>query len=223
MNIFIYNLIQIITLPIMVLFLFIRLLMFKENINSIKQKIGLGLNNKKRYDYIVHVASLGELNSLKMLNEDIFIEKNVMLTCSTLTAYKLASKKKDYESIRYLPYDYYFLASLFLSFNKCEGFIWIDSEIWPNYLTILKKRKINTYLINGRISEKSYKKWLMLTSFIAKLGSTYSKVYSSSFEDKIRLEKLFKRKISYHGNLKFYQELNFSKKKIILLLLQVYI
>ena len=69
----------------------------------------------------------------------------------------LIDKYSQYK-ILYLTYDFYPLVNIFLSKYKTRKFIWIDSEIWPNYLYGLKSRKIQTYLINARMSEKSFTK-----------------------------------------------------------------
>ena len=210
MNILIYNLTHIILFPFFLIFLILRLFNKKENLESFFQKL-FCKGDKNYYGYIIHVASVGELNSINYLIQKIPQEKRILITCSTLSAHKLASKKYKQCSVKYLPYDFYPLVRVFLAKNMTDKFIWIDSEIWPNYLRILKSKKIPTYLINGRISEKSFRRWKMVTKFVKELGSIYKIIYASSLPAKESFEILFQRKIFYSGNLKYYQDLNIVK------------
>ena len=212
MNILIYNLIQIIAFPFILIFLICRIILKKENFNSFSQKL-LVIGKKEKYDYIIHVSSVGELNSINFLINKISKNKKILITCSTLSAYKLAINKFNQYKIRYLTYDFYPLVSIFLSKYKTYKFIWIDSEIWPNYLYSLKSKKIETYLVNARISEKSFRRWKLASFFIKDLGSIYKTVYASSLVDKNRFEILLKREVFFSGNLKFFQKLNIKKNK----------
>ena len=187
MNILIYNLTHIILFPFFLIFLILRLFNKKENSESFFQKL-FCKGDKNYYGYIIHVASVGELNSINYLIQKIPQEKRILITCSTLSAHKLASKKYKQCSVKYLPYDFYPLVRVFLAKNMTDKFIWIDSEIWPNYLRILKSKKITTYLINGRISEKSFRRWKMATKFVKELGSIYKIIFASSLPAKESFE-----------------------------------
>ena len=41
-----------------------------------------------------------------------------------------------------------------------KAIILVDSEIWPNLITIAKKNEIPIGLINARITNKTYNKWM---------------------------------------------------------------
>jgi len=212
MNILIYNFIYIIAFPFIFIFFIFRIILKKENFNSFSQKL-LVFGKKESYDYIIHVASVGELNSINFLIKEISENKKILITCSTLSAYKLAIDKYSQYKICFLTYDLYPLVNIFLSKYKTHKFIWIDSEIWPNYLHSLRSRKIQTYLVNARISEKSFIRWNRVSAFIKDIGSIYEQVYASSLVDKNRFEILLKREVFFSGNLKFYQKLNIQTIK----------
>ena len=86
----------------------------------------------------------------------------------------------------------------------------IDSEIWPNMLINIKKENIPTILINGRITEKTFKRWLLFPNFSNMLFKKFNLCLSSSKESKKYLKKLGAKKIKYIGNLKYSQ----SEQKI---------
>ena len=90
------------------------------------------------------------------------------------------------------------------------------------YRTLIKKKLIKSFLINSRISPKSFNKWKYLRGFFIKITSAFDEIYAQSQLDKKRLEFLTKRKINFIGNLKLSSieksndkiELNKFQKKI---------
>ena len=66
MNILIYNFIHIIAFPFILIFFIFRIILKKENFNSFSQKLLVNLK-KENYDYIIHVASVGEFKLLRIL------------------------------------------------------------------------------------------------------------------------------------------------------------
>ena len=215
---FSYNFLQILFFPIFFLLALFRIFLNKENLKSIKQKILCNYNFTKlrELDHLIHFSSIGELNSINYLIENLS-NKKIILSCSTLSSYNLAKKKYQNFFIIFLPLDFSWNINKFLSRTNIKKIIWIDSEIWPNWLIISKRKKIKNILINGRLSEKSYSRWSNFSSFAQLLGSQYSLIFAKSFDDKIKFENIFKKNVFHFGNLKFYQKLNLinNKKNII--------
>lgn len=215
---FSYNFLQILFFPIFFLLALFRIVLNKENLKSIKQKILCNYNFTKlrELDHLIHFSSIGELNSINYLIENLSTKK-IILSCSTLSSYNLAKKKYQNFLIIFLPLDFSWNINKFLSRTNIKKIIWIDSEIWPNWLIISKRKKIKNILINGRLSEKSYSRWSNFSSFAQLLGSQYSLIFAKSFDDKIKFENIFKKNVFHFGNLKFYQKLNLinNKKNII--------
>jgi len=215
---FSYNFLQILFIPIFFLLALFRIVLNKENLKSIKQKVLCNYNFTKlrELDHLIHFSSIGELNSINYLIENLSTKK-IILSCSTLSSYNLAKKKYQNFFIIFLPLDFSWNINKFLSRTNIKKIIWIDSEIWPNWLIISKRKKIKNILINGRLSEKSYSRWSNFSSFAQLLGSQYSLIFAKSFDDKIKFENIFKKNVFHFGNLKFYQKLNLinNKKNII--------
>jgi 3-deoxy-D-manno-octulosonic-acid transferase len=215
---FSYNFLQILFFPIFFLLALFRIVLNKENFKSIKQKILCNYNFTKlrELDHLIHFSSIGELNSINYLIENLSTKK-IILSCSTLSSYNLAKKKYQNFLIIFLPLDFSWNINKFLSRTNIKKIIWIDSEIWPNWLIISKRKKIKNILINGRLSEKSYSRWSNFSSFAQLLGNQYSLIFAKSYDDKIKFENIFKKNVFHLGNLKFYQKLNLinNKKNII--------
>ena len=215
---FSYNFLQILFFPIFFLLALFRIVLNKENLKSIEQKVLCNYNFTKlrELDHLIHFSSIGELNSINYLIENLSTKK-IILSCSTLSSYNLAKKKYQNFLIIFLPLDFSWNINKFLSRTNIKKIIWIDSEIWPNWLIISKRKKIKNILINGRLSEKSYSRWSNFSSFAQLLGSQYSLIFAKSYDDKIKFENIFKKNVFHFGNLKFYQKLNLinNKKNII--------
>ena len=93
MIIFSYNFLQVIFFPIFFLIGLLRISFNKENFTSFCQKLLCHYNFSKLndFDYMIHFASIGELNSIDYLIENLSRNK-VLLSCSTLSSYNLAKK-----------------------------------------------------------------------------------------------------------------------------------
>jgi 3-deoxy-D-manno-octulosonic-acid transferase len=58
-----------------------------------------------------------------------------------------------------------------------------ETEIWPNIAIECKKRGIKLCIINGRISDRTYKSYKMLKFFFKPLLNNYAGIYTQSSED----------------------------------------
>ena len=106
---------------------------------------------------------------------------------------------------QFFPIDTDYNTNKFLSYWNPSIAIFIDSEIWPNMLTNIKKNSIPLMLINARITKKSLKRWKFFSSSAKELFQNFDICLSSSLESKNYLKLLGAKKISYIGNLKFTQ------------------
>ena len=214
MIIFSYKLLQILFFPIILIVTLFRIIIYKENLTSFNQKILCNFNFSElaEFDYLIHFSSIGELNSINYLIENL-THKRILLSCSTLSSYNLAEKKYKKSRIIFLPFDFAWNINKFLNNVKVKKIIWIDSEIWPNWLIISKRKKIKNILINGRLSEKSYARWSNFNNFSQFLGSHYTLVFAKSLSDKRKFENIFTKNVFYFGNLKFYQNINLNTEK----------
>ena len=195
------------------LILVFRLLKKKEDLTRCKEKFCLFTKKKNKGNLIwFHGASVGELQSIVPLIEILEKDKKInqiLLTSNTLSSSKII-KKLNLKKIthQFFPIDNYFLAKKFVDYWKPSSAFFIDSEVWPNMLTILNKKKIKTCLINGRITKKTFKRWKMLPNFSKQIFGKFDLSFSSSNQSKNYLNRLGVRKNKFIGNLKFSQSEN---------------
>ena len=219
--IFLYRTLTFFLFPVFVLIIFFRRYLNKEDIKRFKEKISVNdpfLPKNKKIIWI-HAASIGETKSVFPLiskltkdNKDIFI----LLTSTTLSASQLIERQKFNKNNiqhRFLPLDVKFLVNKFINHWEPELVIFVDSEVWPNYLLEISKRKIPLVLLNGRITMKTFNRWKLASSLSLKLFSLYDLCLSSSKESEKNLKSLGAKNVKFFGNLKFCANIN-SKKKI---------
>ncbi len=195
--------------------LIIRLIKKKEDFNRFKEKFCFFSEKKIKGKLIwFHGASVGELQSIvplvEKLNQNKKI-KQILITSNTLSSSKIISNLKYKKVIhQFFPIDVNFLSNIFLNYWKPSVAFFIDSEVWPNMLINLKKNKTPTILINGRITNKSFKNWSIFLSFAKKIFSKFDLCLSSNNESQNYLRILGAKNIKYIGNLKYSQ----SEQKI---------
>ena len=203
------NLILILS-PLIILF---RLIKKKEDFKRFKEKLGFFSKNRSRGKLIwFHGASVGEFQSIVPLLEKLEKSKKIsqiLITSNTLSSSKLISKIKLKKiSHQFFPIDNDLIIKKFINYWKPSIALFIDSEIWPNTLINLNKKKIPTVLINARITRKSYNKWIKLKNFSKSIFNKFDLCLSSNKETVSFLKKLGAKNIKYSGNLKYSQSEN---------------
>jgi len=210
---FIYRFITFFFYPFLIILIYLRKLLNKEDKKRFKEKIFSSCfspkkNFKKKLIWF-HAASIGEVQSIipiiEKLNDD---RKNleILITTITLSGYNIIEKKlTKYTNIkhRYFPLDINFLVKKFLDGWKPEKIIFVESEIWPNLIIEINKRKIPITLINGRITKKTFYKWMLVPKFAKKIFNKFDLCLASSRESEEHLKKLDVKNLKYIGNIKF--------------------
>jgi len=210
-----YRLLTGLILIISPIILLVRLLKKKEDLKRFKEKFSFFSEKKKKGMLIwFHGASVGELQSIVPLVEKLDKNKKIkqiLITSNTLSSSKIISNYKFKKvTHQFFPLDVNFLSRKFLNYWQPSIAFFIDSEVWPNMIINLKNKKIPTILLNGRITKKSFRKWLMFRGFANKIFNKFNLCLSSNIESKKYLKKLGAKKIKYIGNLKYAQ----SEQKI---------
>jgi len=224
---FIYRILINFVLIFSPLIILVRLIKKKEDLIRFKEKFCFFKKNKSKGNLIwFHGASVGELQSIIPLLEKLEKSKKIsqiLITSNTLSSSKIISKiklKKIFH--QFFPIDNDLIIKNFINHWKPSVAFFVDSEIWPNTLINLDKKKIPIVLINARITRKTYNKWIKLKKFSKLIFNRFNLCLSSNKETAIFLKKLGARNIKYFGNLKYAQseneknEIDSETKKFIL-------
>ena len=204
--------------PILIIFIFFRKLIKKEHPVRFKEKILIShFNVKREKDYKLiwfHAASIGELKSivpiLEILNDS---SKNLkfLITTTTLSSGNLAKtilEKIENTEHRFFPLDVNFLIKKFLTLWKPDIIFLVDSEIWPNLIINTKRFNIPIALINARLTQKSFKRWMRFPKTAKKIFNSFNLCLSANSETENFLKELNSKNIFFHGNIKLINKIN---------------
>lgn len=165
---------------------------------AIPSKFFLINNDKFKENGIwFHSCSMGETKAIKPLVENYKDVANISVI--TNTGYEEA--KQITSNVRFLPFE------IFLPFwiNRQKVLVVMEAELWFMLFLVAKKRGAKTFLINARISDKSYNSYKRFSFFYKRIFENIDKVFAQSEIDKIRLEELGARNVEVIGNIKLAQ------------------
>lgn len=142
----------------------------------------------------MHGCSLGEIKSLEPLID--ILGKDVHVSTITGTGFKQASS--FVKEVRYLPFE------IFLPFwvKKHDVLVVLEAELWLALFLCAKTKGAHTILLNARISERSFKRYLKFQWFYKIIFTQVDKVFAQTELDKERLELLGAKNITVNGNIK---------------------
>jgi len=213
---FIYRLLINLIIVISPILILIRIIKNKEDTKRFKEKFCFFSNKRVKGKLIwFHGSSVGEILSIIPLIEKLENERSInsiLITSSTLSSSKVLTKFKFKKTIhQFFPIDSNYLTKKFLDYWKPSIAIFIESEIWPNMLINIKKKKIPLILLNARITKKSYKRWKAIPSS-SELFKNFDLSLPQNSETKKYLVSLGAKNIKLLGNLKF-SEIEFRERK----------
>ena len=216
---FFYKFLTTIFFPIFIIVILIRKMLKKEDPTRYKEKIFPNkIKFKKNNTVWFHAASIGEVKSIMPFVKYFIKHKDgyeVLITSVTLSSEKIVEKEFNKNSNvqhQYFPLDTPFLSKKFIESVKPKLAIFVDSEIWPNFIYEIKKKNIPLILLNARITKKTFKRWKKLDSFSKSLFSKFDKCIASSKDSENHLKGLGCKNVKFFGNIKFIS--HFKKEQI---------
>jgi len=213
-----YRIISTFLYPVLVLIIFFRKLIGKEDRIRFKEKIFIKnfnvQRNKKNKLIWFHAASIGEFKSvlpiIKELNKN-YSDIQFLITTVTLSSANLAKdelKKFNNVTHRFFPLDIKFLIEEFLNLWKPSVIFLVDSEIWPNLIISSKRNKIPICVINARLTRKSFKRWMLFPKSTRKIFLSIDLFLASNLETKEFLNKLGLKNVILNGNIKLISKID---------------
>ncbi len=164
--------------------------------------------NKHNNCIWIHCSSVGEVKAAIPFIEKLKIKKpniDIVLSVFTKTGY-LEAKKIANISFYYQPLDFKFLINKAISKLNPNMLILIETEIWANLIGECKNKGVPVYLINARLSNRTYKYFREhFFYFSKKTINKISHIYCQSVEDSIKFSGLGvdSKKLTVLTNMKF--------------------
>ncbi|MEW6680711.1 MAG: glycosyltransferase N-terminal domain-containing protein [bacterium] len=185
------------------LFLFFGIIPFLIK-NFSLQRLGFCLP-KIKPDIWIHCASVGEIAGIKPFIDELRKTRSLSIIVSTITKTGDQVARGFGEIAIYLPIDFSFIIRSVLKRLSPKILIIQERELWPNLIREAKRQGIKIALINGRISEKSKKRYLAVSSLMKGVISCFDLFLMQTEDDKNRIKELGPEndKIFITGNTKF--------------------
>jgi 3-deoxy-D-manno-octulosonic-acid transferase len=162
-----------------------------------------------RHTLWIHAVSVGEVNIATQLIKALETRApglTVVVSTTTSTGMGELRKKLPVHIPKfYYPIDRSAYASRALRVINPEAIILIEAEIWPNFLSKAAERRIPTFLVNARLSEKSYRGYRRASFLFREIFGNFTGVGAQNEADAQRLINLGCRPeaVQVVGNLKF--------------------
>ena len=206
---FIYEVLGLIFIIFSPIIFLIRIFLGKEDPKRFLEKFCIYSKRFKIKQTIwLHGSSVGEILSVIPIINALEKNKNIkkiILSSSTTSSALIFSKYKFKKTTHvYFPIDTNYLSNKFIKYWKPQVAFFIDSEIWPNMFNNLNINKIPIILLNGRITRKSFGRWMKFPNFAEKIFSKISLAMPQNNETSKYLKKLGVKKIKIAGNLKYF-------------------
>ncbi len=152
----------------------------------------------------IHGASVGELLAIVPLTERIRAKDfNVLVTSGTVTSAKVAEERLPPGVIhQFLPLDVPRFVNRFFGHWRPDLAVMVEADLWPNLIIASATRGIPLIMINGRVSERSFKRWRLLPGSIAALLRSFDLCLAQSANDAARYRDLGAPRVVTTGNLK---------------------
>jgi 3-deoxy-D-manno-octulosonic-acid transferase len=195
------TILYLVALPFLILFSF-----KKKYKNSIPSRFFLYKNSPLKEGGIhFHICSFGEAKSIKPIVDALPIDS---LRFSATTNTGMQEIKKYSNQSRYLPFE------IFLPFwiKRQKALVVVEAELWYMLFAQYRKKNAKSFLINARISSKSYPKYLKFKWFYRKIFKNIDVVYAQTKEDAKRLQTLGAKEVKVNGNIKFFNLPDATKK-----------
>ena len=164
----------------------------------------------KEKTIMFHGVSVGEviaLENLIKLARETFKDYKILITTGTKTGQDIAKKKYAgvADFVTYFPFDLPVCDKLFFKKIKPDIILMAETELWPFFAYYAKKNNVSLLLINGRISDDSFKTYKYFGWFFKHIFNCYDGIFTQSRED---MEKMIKigapaGKTEVMKNLKF--------------------
>jgi 3-deoxy-D-manno-octulosonic-acid transferase len=153
----------------------------------------------------LHGASVGETLSILPLVERLTRRGiTVLVTSGTRTSAQLVARRLPPGAIhQFMPLDVPLYIRRFLDHWRPDLALFAESELWPNFVHALDRRGVPLVLINARLSERSFRRWMRVPQAAEAMLSRFAFCLAQSPGDAERLQRLGAPRVSIAGNLKF--------------------
>jgi 3-deoxy-D-manno-octulosonic-acid transferase len=158
----------------------------------------------------LHCVSVGETQAARPLVRALaerFPSHALVVSTTTLTGQTLAREvfRDDAAAVFYFPFDWAWSVRRSLRRIRPSLVLVLETELWPRFLRECRRTGVPVALVNGRISEKSFRGYRKLGRFIKSVTGalTLAIMQTEADAERIRALGLAPERARISGNIKF--------------------
>ena len=180
---------------------------FAERFGKYEPKLKQAITN--RDTLWMHAVSVGEVNLctqlIRALEPRLPNLKIVVSTTTTTGMGELRRKLPNHVSKIYYPIDHRLFVTRALATLSPQAIVLVEAEIWPNLLWRARDRGVPVFLVNARLSERSYRSYQRFGFLFRPLFAALTGVGAQNEADAAKLRNLGCRPEAIHivGSLKY--------------------
>ncbi|MCC6123563.1 MAG: 3-deoxy-D-manno-octulosonic acid transferase [Pirellulales bacterium] len=155
-----------------------------------------------------HAVSVGEVNLLEPLLKKIRVQRpdwECVVSTTTKTGMALAKKKYADLTVFYCPLDFTWAAAAAMRRIRPDMLVLAELELWPNLIRAARRRGAKVAVVNGRLSEKSFRGYRRIRRLI---GPSLRRIDIIAAQDETYAERFAalgadRSKIAVTGSMKY--------------------
>lgn len=157
----------------------------------------------------IHAVSVGEVLAALPLAQQLkerFPKQRLVFSTTTATGQRIAQERAACaDAIFYFPLDWAGPVRRALRAVRPALVVVMETEIWPNFLREMRRANVPVAFVNGRISDRSFRRYRWLDGFLARVLQDADLFLMQSEEDARRLRELGapEERVQVTGNLKY--------------------
>jgi len=136
-------------------------------------RVPAAVNPDGRATIWVHGVSVGEVLAARALLPGLraaYPDLRLVLSVTTLAGRQVAAQQSQLvDACFFFPFDLPGAVSAVLERLRPRLFVTIDTEIWPNLLRACRQRGVPAVVVNGRISDRSYRRYRLVRPLFARV------------------------------------------------------
>jgi 3-deoxy-D-manno-octulosonic-acid transferase len=175
---------------------------------SFPARLGSYRGADEAHDIWVQAVSVGEVAAAKSLVERLRERKRdlrILVTTTTATGQAMARRLFPNDTVTYFPFDFSFSVRRFLDHHQPRLYVAVETEIWPNAARLARKRGLRVVIVNGRLSDRSFRRYRRFRPLLARVFRFYDELMVRAEADRERYAAIGAEagRIFVTGNLKF--------------------
>ena len=158
----------------------------------------------------LHCVSVGETQAARPLARAI-LERlpshALVVSTTTATGHRVAREvfRDDAAAVVYFPFDWAWAVRRSLRAVNPSAVLIMETELWPNFLRECRRRGIPAAVVNGRLSEKSFRRYRLVRRFSRRVVSDLALglMQTEADAERMRALGLAPGRVFVSGNVKF--------------------